>query len=391
MQVVLTTQQQMAQAAFRTFAEQEIAPSAERNHREERTPRALIEKLALEGFLGCLLSETYTGHHMDMITFGLLNEELGRVCSSVRSLITVHTMVSQAILRWGTAAQKKRWLPQLATGQIIAAFGLTEPEVGSDAKAVNTYATVCHDGYVLYGKKKWITYGQIADLFLIIARVKNAPTAFLVERTNPGVSVTPICGMLGTRAAMLAELDLHACRIPRENLVGQVGFGFSHVASTALHFGRYSVAWGCTGIIQACLEASIRYVHQRHQFQTLLKDYQLIRQIISEMTIAVKAARLLCLNAGYLHDAGSPDAIMETSIAKYFSSTSAMEAATAAVQIHGANGCSSDYPVLRYLGDAKVMEIIEGSTQIHQLTIADYAYQSHQYLFNEISTVSEER
>lgn len=184
---------------------------------------------------------------------------------------------------------------------------------------------------------------------------------------------------------MLAELHLDNCQIPQENIVGRLGFGFSYVASSALDYGRYSVAWGCVGIAQACLEACIRYTSERKQFGVYLKEHQLIRQMIAEMIANVKAARLLCYQAGYLKDIGEPRAIFETSIAKYFASTMVTKVANDAVQIHGANGCSSEYPVERYLRDAKIMEIIEGSTQIQQITIAEYGYQ--EYAFSPERTV----
>lgn len=185
--------------------------------------------------------------------------------------------------------------------------------------------------------------------------------------------------MLGVRGSMLAELHLDDCRISQENLVCRQGFGFSHVASSALDYGRYSVAWGCVGIAQACLEACLQYTSQRKQFELYLKEHPLIRQMITEMIVNVKAARLLCYQAGCLKDVGDPKSIMETSIAKYFASTMATKVANNAVQIHGANGCSSEYSVQRYLRDAKIMEIIEGSTQMQQLTIAEYGYQEHMF------------
>jgi alkylation response protein AidB-like acyl-CoA dehydrogenase len=313
---------------------------------------------------------------MDMITFGLLHEEMGRGCSSIRSLLTVHSMVTHALLRWGSKQQKAFWLPKLATGEIIGAFALSEPNVGSDAKSVETTARLCGDYYVLNGQKKWITYGQIADLFLLFARCDGKVSAFLVERNSPGFSTKPISGMLGARASMLAELYLNECAIPKENLVGGRGFGLATIATSALDIGRYSVACGCVGIAQACLEASLQYTSERKQFGSYLKDHQLIQRMITEMITNVKAARLLCYQAGYLKEIGDPNTIMETWVAKYFASTIAFKAANDAVQIHGANGCSNDYPVQRYLRDAKIMEIIEGSTQLQQMTIAGYGYQA---------------
>jgi alkylation response protein AidB-like acyl-CoA dehydrogenase len=190
-----------------------------------------------------------------------------------------------------------------------------------------------------------------------------------MERDAPGLTVRPLQGITGTRASMLAELDLQDCRIPKENLVGRVGFGVSHVAAAALEQGRYSVAWGSVGIGQACVNACRHYAAERRQFGVPLADHQLIRAFLTDMTVDVQAARLLCLRAGYLRDQGDPGAFAETMVAKYYAARVAVRAANDAVQIHGANGCSEDYPVGRYLRDAKVMEIIEGSTQIQQITI----------------------
>jgi alkylation response protein AidB-like acyl-CoA dehydrogenase len=286
-------------------------------------------------------------------------------------------MVAQALFKWGNTFQKENWLPKLASGEVIAAFALSEPNVGSDAKSIETTATQSGNFYVLNGQKKWITYGQIADVFLVFAQCEGKPSAFLVEKNSPGLTIKPIFGMLGVRGSMLAELHLHDCKIPSENLLCRQGFGFSHVASSALDYGRYSVAWGCVGIAQACLDACLQYTSQRQQFGVYLKEHQLIRQMITEMLVNVKAARLLCYQAGYLKDSGDPKSIMETSIAKYFASTTATKAANDAVQIHGGNGCSREYSVQRYWRDAKIMEIIEGSTQIQQITIAEYGYQEH--------------
>lgn len=387
MKIELTTQQKDAQAKFRAFVDEEIVPHANFYDQEERTPPKLIEKLANIGYLGAVLPKEFGGKGMDMITFGLLNEEIGRGCSSLRSLLTVHSMVSYALSKWGNKSQKEYWLPKLASGEVIAAFALSEPNVGSDAKSVETTATLSGDSYVLNGQKKWITYGQIADVFLVFAQCSGKPSAFLVEKNSPGLSIQPISGMLGVRASMLAQLHFRNCRIPEENLVGKLGFGFSYVASSALDYGRYSVAWGSVGIAQACLEACIQYTSQRKQFDVYLKEHQLIRQMITEMIANVKAARLLCYQAGYLKEISDPNSIIETSIAKYFASTTATKVANDAVQIHGANGCTSEYSVARYLRDAKIMEIIEGSTQIQQITIADYGYQ--EYMSQPTSTVSQ--
>jgi alkylation response protein AidB-like acyl-CoA dehydrogenase len=374
MEIELTSQQVQEQALFRAFVSEEIAPYADQYDQAECMPNEVIKKLAEIGYLGAIVPKEQGGQGMDAITFGLLCEEVGRASASLLSLLTVHGMVCQAIMKWGSASQKTNWLPKLATGETIGAFGLTEPNVGSDAKSVETAAVLSNNSYVLNGEKKWISFGQVANLFLIFAQCDGKPSAFLVERERTGFSTEPLKGLLGFRSAMIAKVFMNECRIPAENLVGRVGFGFSHVASTALDHGRYCVAWGCLGLGQACLNACLSYTSERKQFGSFLKGHQLIQQMIAEMITNLKAARLLCYHAGYLKDKGDPSLIMETSIAKYFASRMVNKIADDAVQIHGANGCSSDYPVQRYLRDAKIMEIIEGSTQMQQIIIAKSGY-----------------
>lgn len=374
MKIELTPQQKDAKERFKTFADEEIKPYADRFNREERVPAELIEKLAQNKYLSTVVSEEWGGLGMDMVTFGLLNEEIGRACSSVRSLLTVHGMVSYALLRWGSQQQKETWLPRLATGEAIGAFALTEPNVGSDARNIETVAEQRNGAYILTGEKKWITYGQIADLFLVFAQRDGKPVAFLVERDTPGLTTTPMRGLLGMRAARVARVHLKECKIPKENAVGGAGFGFSAVALSALDIGRYSVAWGCVGIGQACLDACLEYSSERKQFGELLRRHQLIQRMIANMVTNVKAARLLCYYAGYVHDVNHPNATNETLVAKYFASTMASRVASDAVQIHGGNGCGAEYSVQRYYCDAKVMEIIEGSNEMQQILISRNAY-----------------
>lgn len=372
MSIDLTSQQEAARAELRALVAREILPHAARFDREEALPVEIFQRLAGERLLGSMLPAHYGGREFDPITYGLLHEELGRGCSSLRTAIIAHDMVAQALLRWGSSSQQERWLPKLTRGNALCAFALTEPDVGSDAKSLETAAVAREDGYRLTGEKKWITSGQTADLFLVFARCHEGVAAFLVEKDRPGFSRRPISGLLGLRAAMLAELHFDECLIPRENLLGAVGFGFSHVAQSALDLGRYCVACGCVGIAQACLDASIRYANEREQFGVKLREHQLIQEMLAEMIVQVEASRLLCRKAGHRRSDGDPRSIMDTSIAKYHASRVAMKAARDAVQIHGANGCSDAYPVARYFRDAKVMEIVEGSSQIHQILIANH-------------------
>lgn len=376
MKIELTPQQREDQEVFRAFVKEKVVHCASKYDQEERISLALIKELSQRGYLGAVLPQEDGGLGKDMITWGLLNEEIGRGYTSLVSLLTVHGMVALAILKWGSKEQKELWIPRMSAGKTIGAFALTEPNVGSDAKSVETSATISGDAYILNGNKKWISFGQIADLFLVIGHVEGKNCAFLVEKDSPGFSTTPIQGMLGLRGSMMTELYMKQCLIPKENIIGNIGFGISHVAASALDFGRYTVAWGCVGLGQACLEACLEYTNERKQFGKYLKDHQLIQQMITDMITNVKAARLLCYHAGYLKDKRSQGALMETLIAKYFASTMATKVASDAVQIHGANGCCSSYPLERYMRDAKMMEIIEGSTQIQQISIAKFGYRS---------------
>src|SRR5437667_3938909 len=284
----LTLEQQERQQAFKSFVSKTVLPYADTYDREEYTPPALIKKMEEAGYLGALIPKRWHGREMDMITFGLLNEELGRGCSSLRSLLTVHSMVAHAILRWGRKPQKGHWLAKLATGEVIGAFGLSEPNVGSDAKSVETRALLRGDAYILNGVKKWTTYGQIADLFLIFAQCNGQISAFLVARDAPGLVVQPLHGMLGTRASMLAELHLSDCHVPKEMLVGGRGFGLASVAQSSLDIGRYSVAWGCVGLGQRCLELSLEYANERKQFGVYRREPQLVQQMLADMITQIK-------------------------------------------------------------------------------------------------------
>jgi alkylation response protein AidB-like acyl-CoA dehydrogenase len=380
----LTEDQRALRAEFRAFAAAEIAPHADRWDREAAIPRSLIEALRERRYLGSNVPTEYGGIGRDMIAYGLLTEEIARACSSVRSLLTVHDMVAHAILRWGSREQKERFLPALARGEVLGALALSEPNAGSDAQSVETTAVAAGDAggagaagddWVLDGHKKWTTFGRIAGLFLVLARCQGSLTTFLVERESPGLTVRPLDGVWGTRASMLAALSFDGCRVPKAHLLGRIGFGLSHVIAAALEQGRYSVAWGAVGIGQACLDACRAYTAERRQFGVPLADHQLIRRMLTDMIVNVRAARLLCLRAGWLRGQRDPGAFMETMAAKYFASTMAVRAANDAVQIHGANGMSDDYPVGRYLRDAKVTEIIEGSTQIQQITLPLFDFQ----------------
>ena len=370
MRLELSGAQREARLGFRQFVQEHITPHAGRWDLEERVPRELIERLRENGYLGSPLSVDAGGGGLDAITYGLLTEELARGCSSVRSLLTVHDMVALAVWRWGSRELKTKVGTAAARAELLCALALTEPSVGSDAAGVETEARAEGDAYVINGRKKWITYGQIADLFLTLVRCDGKLTAFLVPADAKGFTRRPQRGIVGTRASLLAELEFEDCYVPASNLVGRIGFGLSHVVGAALDHGRYSVAWGAVGIAQACLDACLEYTSSRKQFGVELSEHQLVQRKLTNMITDTRAARLLCYRAGYLRQNGDPGAASETLVAKYFASKAAVRAANDAVQLHGANGLTDDYPVARYLRDARVTEIIEGSTQIQQISIA---------------------
>lgn len=358
---------------LRSLVDREVAPRAAMHDREQVLDRNVIQTLADAGLLACELEAEHGGRGLDGLGLGLWMEELGRGCSSVRSLATVHGMVAHVIARWGRPALRETWLPRLGRGQWLGALAVTEPEAGSDLAAVRTRAERDGDDLVLHGEKRWITCGEIADGFLVLAAAEGGPVAVLLRRDTPGLELEPIRDMLGTRGSMLAALRMRGCRVAADSVLGRPGTGLAWVVSAALDHGRFTVAWGAVGIAQACLEASVRHAQQRVQFGVPLIEHQLVRRLISEMTASTRAARQLCLYAARLRGAGDPESMAETSVAKHFAAKVAMQAAHDAVQIHGAQGCSSEQPVARYFRDAKVMEIIEGSNEMHQIHIADLA------------------
>lgn len=374
MDMQLTSEQRDLRSTFREYANSRIAPRAAEFDRTESMPRGYVDGLAEDGFLATQIPPDYGGRGIDRVSYGLLHEELGRACSSTRTLLTVHDMVSEVILRIGSEEQRRRWLPQLASGQSLAAFALTEPDVGSDASAVRSMAVPDGSDYRLTGHKRWISFGQLTDLFLVIARLgADGPLGgFLIDRDTPGLKIRPMGGLLGLRGSMLAELQLEGCPVSADARIGPAGMPSGLLVGTALHLGRYSVAWGCVGIGETCMQASFRYASDRTQFGVPLAEHQLVQRMLTNMVADVCAARLMCLEAGQLQQTRDAASIRATLIAKYFASRMANRVASDAVQIHGANGVSADRPIERHFRDARIMEIIEGSRQIQQTTIAKH-------------------
>ncbi|MDN8588541.1 acyl-CoA dehydrogenase family protein [Paenibacillus sp. 11B] len=360
------------------FAASEIRPYAQQIQAQQAIPGSLIRAMAEKGYLAASVPAEYGGLGLGPKSYGQLTEVFGKALPAVRSLLTVHTsLVSETLVRFGTEEQKSSWLPKLVRGEWIGAFGLTEPEVGSDAKNVKTAWREEDDAYVLNGTKKWITFGHLADVFIIIASKDGRSTAFWVERKFDGVQTKPIEGVMVGGETGLAVIELHEVRVPKSHIIGRLNEGFEYIVTGALDQGRYSIAWAGLAIAQEALDSMVTYSRKRKQFDQKLHHFQLIRGMIGDAVTKVHAARALCLRAAELREARDPQAVMETTIAKYFTSKVAVEVANDALQVHGANGISNDYPVSRLYKEAKVLEIIEGSSQMQQEMISHYGLKAY--------------
>jgi len=369
-----TPEQEMVRNLAREFAEREIAPYAAENDRLERFPAEIIRKMAPLGFLAGPIPTEYGGMGLDFIAYALLTEEIGRADSSVRTTLSVHvSLVQLTLLRWASDAQKQKYLPALARGDYLGCFALTEPNAGSDPAGMQTTAVRDGDYWVLNGTKTWISNGGVAGLAIVFAQTDRSKghrgiAAFLVERdSTPGFTAREIKGKLGLRASNTAEIVLENCRVPAENLLGEVGQGM-RIALSGLDNGRYSVAAGCVGIIQGCIDISVKYAQTRHQFGRPIGSFQLVQEMIADMVVDYEAARYLVYRAGHLKNKGVRNT-RETSIAKLFASEAAIRAANNAIQIHGGYGYSREVPAERYWRDARVAAIYEGTTQIQKLII----------------------
>ncbi len=369
----LTDEQKLIAEAAREFADREILPNARENDRAERFDRELARKLGEVGFLGATVAEKYGGRGLDYLGYGLIVEQIGRADSSARTVISVCTsLVSHPLETFGSEEQKERWLPRLCGGDGLGCFGLTEPDTGSDAANLRTRATKTDGGWSISGQKMWISLGNVAEFALIFAQTDPAKrhkglAAFIVPTDTPGFTSAEIHGKLGLRASDTAELSLDAVEVGDDALLGEVGDGFK-VAMSALDSGRYSVAAGCVGICEGCVQSSVEYAKERKQFGVPLARFQLVQEMISDMILKRDASRMLVLRAGLLKDEKKPNAT-ETSVAKLFATEAAVECANLAIQVHGGSGYVDDYPVERYLRDARVTTLYEGTSQIQKLII----------------------
>jgi butyryl-CoA dehydrogenase len=366
----LTDEQRLIQETARDFVNNEIVPRARDNDREGRFDTELVAKMAELGFIGPIVPEEYGGRGIDYVTYGLIVEEIGRGDSALRTVVSVVTsLVGSSLLKFGSEEQKQEWLPRLCSGETLACFGLTEPDTGSDAASLKTRAVRDGEVWRITGQKQWISLGSVSGLALIFAQTDpdlkhKGLGAFLVRTDQPGYTAQEIHGKLGLRSADTAELSLDGVE---GELLGEVGDGFK-VAMSSLDSGRYSVASGCVGICQGSLDAAVSYAKERKQFGRAIASFQLVQEMLADIHLKTAAARQLVRHAGWLKDQGKPNTL-ETSTAKLFATEAAVKCADTAIQVHGGSGYVDDYPVERYLRDARVTTLYEGTSQIQKLII----------------------
>ncbi|MFI9121936.1 acyl-CoA dehydrogenase family protein [Streptomyces bikiniensis] len=373
MDLALSEEQEAVRRLAEDFVAREVAPHATAWDRAEEVDRGIVKKLGAVGFLGLTIPEEYGGSGGDHLAYCLVTEELGRGDSSVRGIVSVSLgLVAKTIASWGSEEQKRTWLPRLASGEALGCFGLTEPGTGSDAGNLATRAVRDGGDYVVNGTKMFITNGTWADVVLLFARTNDTPghkgvSAFLVPADTPGLTRRPVHGKLGLRGQATAELVLEDVRVPADAMLGPEGKGFA-VAMSALAKGRMSVAAGCVGIARAALDAALRYAGERGQFGKPIASYQLVQELISDISVDVEAARLLTWRVADLIDRGR-DFATAASQAKLYASEAAVRAANNALQVFGGYGYIDEYPVGKLVRDARVMTLYEGTSQIQKLII----------------------
>ena len=376
MDLSLTDEQESFRSLARDFLEREAVPHRQEWDRAESVDLAIIPKMAEIGFFGLTIPEEYGGLGGDYLTYVLGMEELGRADSALRGIVSVSNgLVGKSILGFGTEEQKHEWLPGIATAEKLGCFGLTEPGTGSDAGNLTSRAARDGSDYVITGQKLFITNGTWADVALVFARTggdgPKGVTAFLVPTDSDGFEARVIKGKLGLRGQATAELFLDDVRVPESARLGEEGEGFK-IAMTTLDKGRVSVAAGCVGLVQACLESSVAYATARTQFGRPIAGFQLVQEMIADISLDADAARLLVWRAADLLDRGQADTgefRVAASKAKLYASEAAVRAANHCIQVYGGAGYVDDHPAEKYLRDARVMTLYEGTSQVQKLLI----------------------
>jgi glutaryl-CoA dehydrogenase (non-decarboxylating) len=377
----LSEEQGLLERSVREWGAREVAPRIRELDREHRFDPAILPQMASLGLLGISVPAEYGGAGMDYVSLGLACEELEYVDTSLRVVLSVHAgLNSLTLLSWGTEDQKRRYLVPQAQGTKIATFGLTEPGAGSDVRGIQSSAVRKGDRYTLTGEKMWISLADVADHFLVVAwtdpekrklRDPSGLTAFLVERGFKGFSSGTLREKWGILAGNTGYFKMDEMDVPEENVLGRPGEGFK-IAMFALDQGRYTVAAGATGLIRACRDASVAYAKERRTFGVEIAQHQLVKAMIADMESDYEVSRLLWLRAGWLKNIGERNT-RETGLAKWYSTVASERAAGNAVQVHGANGYSDEYPVGRFYRNCKGAVIYEGTREVHALMQADYA------------------
>lgn len=372
MDLTLTDEQASFRALARDFLDREVVPHRAAWDRAESVDLAIIPKLGEIGFFGLTIPEEYGGVGGDYVTYVLAAEELGRADSAIRGIVSVSSgLFGTSVLQHGTEEQKQRWLPDIAAGRTLGCFGLTEPGTGSDAGNLRTRARRDGDDWVIDGSKIFITNGTWADVALVFARTSDdgprGVSAFLVPTDTPGFEATEVKGKLGLRGQATAALSFDGVRVPADALLGEEGRGFK-IAMQTLDKGRVTIAASCVGIVQGCLEETVKYTGEREQFGRPIASFQLVQEMIADMSVDADAARLLTWRAADLMQRGEPFGLA-ASKAKLFASEAAVRASNLAVQAFGGYGFIDEYPVQKYLRDARVMTLYEGTSQVQKLLI----------------------
>jgi glutaryl-CoA dehydrogenase (non-decarboxylating) len=377
----LNEEHHLLERSIREWGAQNVAPFIRDNDRKHYFDcDRILGGMAKLGLLGISVPQEYGGAGMDYISLGVASEELEYLDTSLRVIMSVHAGLNcLTLLSWGTEDQKHRYLVPQAQGTKISGYGLTEPSAGSDARAIQTTAIKKGDRFVLNGEKSWISLADVADNFVVVAwtdlekKKQGDPSgmsAFIVERTFKGFSSGPMKEKWGILAGNTGFFTMDDMEVPAENLLGRLGEGFK-IAMFALDQGRYTVAAGATGLIKACRDASVKYAHERKTFGVEIGQHQLVKEMIAQMESDYQAARLLWLRSGWLKNNGMRNT-RETGLAKWFATVASERAAGDAVQIHGANGYSDEYPVGRFFRNCKGAVIYEGTREIHKIMQADY-------------------
>jgi alkylation response protein AidB-like acyl-CoA dehydrogenase len=370
----LTEEQALARRTAREFAEAEIAPVIARYDEAEEFPADLVRKLAELGFLGALFPAEYGGAGLDYVAYVLVVEELSRVDGSVGITMWAHnSLCANHIYTFGTEAQKQKYLPPLARGEVLGAWGLTEPGSGSDAAAMKTVATEEPDAYVLTGSKAFITNASVAGTAVVMARTDPAAgargiSAFILEREMPGFRPGQRYGKLGLHASDTAELILEGVRVPKANLLGEKNRGFAEL-KRVLEGGRIAMAAMAVGLAQGALDQAVTYAKERQAFGRPIGEFQGLQAMLADLATEIDAARLLTLRAAYGKDQGR-NVMREASMAKVFASEVGMKCATKALQIHGGYGYIREFPIERFFRDVKLCEIGEGTSEVQRMVIA---------------------